>query len=397
LSPATPERLAAERAVLARRLQRNNGTLTSDAIKRMEEQLPWFAALPARERASVGTLAQLGVTSFVDWFIGQADSSNLTEKIFSSAPRELADALTLEQTVDLVRTVFNVVEDSVSAIAGDNSVRQTALRESLLRYSSEVAFAAANVYARRAEYRGAWDARLQSQLLESILAGDEQDILEARASAAAFKLDGGAIITLIGPAPARRSAAEVHATQIQRTAEQLKFDAIVGLQSDRLIAVISGIPNEMPQGQAAKPFIGHFDQGSIVVGPKVTSLSQVHDSVIDAISAYRALPLAGTSQRLLLSQELVAARVINGDTDAADRIAELLRAQVSPDVLATLANYLESSGTIEACARELFIHVNTVRYRLKRVTEVTGLDPFDPTDSLTLRLGLMYARKLGSL
>jgi hypothetical protein len=396
MSSATPERLAAERAVLARRLQRASGTLTTDAIKRMDESLPWFSALPARERASVGVLAQLGVTSFVDWFTGTSDSSNLTEKIFSSAPRELADALTLEQTVDLVRTVFNVVEDSVSAIAGENSVRQTALRESLLRYSSEVAFAAANVYARRAEYRGAWDARLQSQLLESILAGDTTDVLEARASAAAFKLEGS-IITLIGPAPARRAAAEIHATQIQRTAEQHNLDALVGLQSDRLVAVISGVSTEMPIGQVAKPFIGHFDQGTVVAGPKVNSLNEVHESLVEAISAYRALPLAGTSDRLVLSDDLVAARVINGDADAADRIADLLRSDINLDVLATLANYLESSGSIEACAREMFIHVNTVRYRLKRVQEVTGLDPFDPTDSLTLRMGLMYARKLGSL
>ena len=396
MSSATPERLAAERAVLARRLQRASGDLTSDAIKTMDETLPWFTALSARERASVGILAQLGVTSFVDWFVGTSDNANLTEKIFSSAPRELADALTLEQTVELVRTVFNVVENSISKIAGDNAMRQTALRESLLRYSSEVAFAAANVYARRAEYRGAWDARLQSQLLESFLAGESSDVLEARASAAAFKLDGS-IITLIGPVPARRAAAEVHATQIQRTAEQNNFDAVVGVQSDRLIAVISGIPTEMSLSDAAKPFIGHFDPGTIVVGPKVSSLSQVHHSVMDAISAFRAIPLSGTHARLVLSDELIAARVINGDTAAADRISEQLRTEINSDVLATLANYLESSGSIEACARELFIHVNTVRYRLKRVHEVTGLDPFDPTDSLTLRLGLMYARKQGSL
>lgn len=396
MSSPTPERLAAERAVLARRLQRASGELTSDAVRRMDETLPWFNALAARERASVGKLAQLGVTSFVDWFIGTSDSLNLTEKIFSSAPRELADALTLEQTVDLVRTVFSVVEDSVNKIAGENTVRQIALRESLLRYSSEVAFAAANVYARRAEYRGAWDARLQSQLVEAILAGESTDVLEARASAAAFKLDG-AIITLVGPAPARRSAAEVHATQIQRTAEQLHWDAVVGLQSDRLIAVISGVPIEMSLGHAAKPFVGHFDQGTVVVGPKVENLSHVHASISEAISAFRAIPLSGTHNRLVLSDELVAARVINGDTDAVDRISVQLRNEISPDVLSTLANYLESSGSIEACARELFVHVNTVRYRLKRVLEVTGLDPFDPTDSLTLRLGLMYARKLGSL
>ena len=57
---ATPERVAAERAVLARRLQRDSGELTTRAVARMEATLPWFPALPARDRAAVGELAQLG-------------------------------------------------------------------------------------------------------------------------------------------------------------------------------------------------------------------------------------------------------------------------------------------------------------------------------------------------
>ncbi|NBO25944.1 MAG: PucR family transcriptional regulator [Actinobacteria bacterium] len=54
--------------------------------------------------------------------------------------------------------------------------------------------------------------------------------------------------------------------------------------------------------------------------------------------------------------------------------------------------YLEVSPTIEGCARTLFVHVNTVRYRLRRVLEATGLDPFEPSDALTLRIALMIER-----
>ena len=58
---------------------------------------------------------------------------------------------------------------------------------------------------------------------------------------------------------------------------------------------------------------------------------------------------------------------------------------------------LERASSIESCARELFVHVNTVRYRLRQVTDITGFDPADPTDALTLRLSLMVARKPPSL
>ena len=37
--------------------------------------------------------------------------------------------------------------------------------------------------------------------------------------------------------------------------------------------------------------------------------------------------------------------------------------------------YLEQGFSLEAAARMLFVHPNTVRYRLRRVSELTGLDP----------------------
>ncbi len=62
--------------------------------------------------------------------------------------------------------------------------------------------------------------------------------------------------------------------------------------------------------------------------------------------------------------------------------------------------YWERSGptskqghSLEATARELFVHPNTVRYRLKKVVEVVEWDPGEPRDALTLHLALI----LGSM
>jgi DNA-binding PucR family transcriptional regulator len=40
----------------------------------------------------------------------------------------------------------------------------------------------------------------------------------------------------------------------------------------------------------------------------------------------------------------------------------------------------------------LFVHPNTVRYRLRRIAEITGRVPGDPRDSLVLRIGLAVGR-----
>ena len=45
----------------------------------------------------------------------------------------------------------------------------------MLRYSREIAFAAAEVYARAAEARGAWDARLEALVVDALLRGEADD------------------------------------------------------------------------------------------------------------------------------------------------------------------------------------------------------------------------------
>lgn len=377
-------------SVLADRLQSAAGDLHAAALRRMEGDLAWFAALPVKDRAAVGSLAQQGVRTFIDWLRGSASASTITERIFTSAPRELAASLTLEQTVELVRTSMAVVDDAIPTIAHDADESQQ-LREALLRYSSEVAFAAANVYARLAENRGAWDARLQALAMEAVLAGEAVSAVTARAAAAGWRTGGG-LFTLVGSLPASRGAAEVHTAQIQRTGRAVGLDVLVGIHSDRMVVLASGVPDEGSLEEAARPFVGHFGSGPVVAGPLVTAVDDLARSAHAAMAGYDAVPLVDATSRLLLPDQLIAARVLNGDASAADSVVALL-ATLRPDVRGTVAQYLEHSTSIEGCARAQFVHVNTVRYRLRQVAAATGLDPADPADAFTLRIALLLGRK----
>ena len=57
------------------------------------------------------------------------------------------------------------------------------LREAVLRYTREVAFGAAQVYARTAEARGAWDARLEALVVDFLVRGEAGDGLHSWAAA----------------------------------------------------------------------------------------------------------------------------------------------------------------------------------------------------------------------
>ena len=63
-----------------------------------------------------------------------------------------------------------------------------------------------------------------------------------------------------------------------------------------------------------------------------------------------------------------------------------------PALTETLDAYLDSGGAIEACARKLFVHPNTVRYRLKRIADFTGRDPTLPRDAYVLRVAATVGR-----
>jgi len=58
----------------------------------------------------------------------------------------------------------------------------------------------------------------------------------------------------------------------------------------------------------------------------------------------------------------------------------------------TLTAFLDSGGALEATARALFVHANTVRYRLKRVCDVTGWDPLLPREAFVLQAALVVGR-----
>src|SRR5687767_6254798 len=141
-------------------LQRATGALSTTAMARMETDMRWFRELSAEDRSWVGLIVQAGIRGFVDWYRAPDDTaggSALASSVFGAAPRALAGVINLQQTVDLVRLSIEVVESNVDEILQPEDAAD--VHAAVLRYAREVAFATAEVYARAAEVRGAWDAR----------------------------------------------------------------------------------------------------------------------------------------------------------------------------------------------------------------------------------------------
>ncbi len=69
--------------------------------------------------------------------------------------------------------------------------------------------------------------------------------------------------------------------------------------------------------------------------------------------------------------------------------------QYETDLVATVAAFLEADGNVAGTAQRLFTHRHTVRYRLERVRELSGLDVGSTDGRERLSLGLKAMRVLG--
>lgn len=61
-------------------------------------------------------------------------------------------------------------------------------------------------------------------------------------------------------------------------------------------------------------------------------------------------------------------------------------------LLESLSAYFESGGVLDAAAARLHVHINTLRYRLRKVQEVSGLDLQDADAILLAQLELRLLR-----
>jgi DNA-binding PucR family transcriptional regulator len=369
------------------RIERSMGTLGTAAMAAMDKRLPWFRTMSAENRSWLGLVAQAGIAAFVDWIRHpERERPAVAGEVFGTAPRELARAVSLQQAVEMVRVIIDVVESQVDELAAPGG--EAELREAVLRYTREVAFGAAQVYARTAEARGAWDARLEALVVDSLVRGETEESLHSWASALSWSSSPVAVIAGM----VEGEETETLIDDLRTHAKRARLDLLAGVQGSRLVVLLGGTDDPL---SAAERFAGRFGAGPLVVGPVVPDLRSASVSARAALAGLRAAAAWPDAPRPVTADELLPERAVDGDADAR---AELV-AQVYEPLLAggsalvdTLTTYLDQGSSLEATARMLFVHPNTVRYRLRRVTELTGYTPSDGRDAFALWISIVLGR-----
>jgi PucR C-terminal helix-turn-helix domain/GGDEF-like domain len=364
-------------------------------MARMEADMPWFRDLSAEDRSWVAMIVQAGIRGFVDWFrtgdSGVPGGSPLASAVFGAAPRALTGVINLQQTVALIRLSIDVVESNVDTFLSREDIAD--VHGAVLRYGREVAFATAEVYARAAEVRGAWDARLEALVVDAILRSEADEAVLSRASALGWA-DRGDVVVVLGAVPARRTETDIF-DEVRRAARAAGMDALCATQGDRLVVVLGGVSDARPAAQVVSDLFG---PGPVVVGPVTDDLSAAHASARAALSAHRAASGWPEAPRPVHSDDLLPERVLAGDGHARRLLVDeiyLPLMDAKGTLIDTLSAYFETGESVEATARLLFVHPNTVRYRLRQTAELTGFTASQPRHAFALKMALALGRQSG--
>jgi GAF domain-containing protein len=277
---------------------------------------------------------------------------------------------------------------------------------------TEVARAIAHLAAiaiKRAELiEGLTNASIVKDLFEALAAG-ATSFAAAKAAEVRCDLTGPYVLVCAEPAAGRERASgewRASAEELGRGLAGLAADAAIDAGPGPVRALLAlGKVRAQPIEQVLRGCRELGERGGAAIG-----ISEVHEGPADATRAYREAQDAATIGRALLGEGgaiaysqvgayryLVHIAAEDAPHDrmrrAVDRLIEYDRRRRTA-LLDTLERYLAERRSVIESARALFIHPNTLRQRLGRIEELTGLR-LDDDDLLSLELAIKLARLHG--
>ena len=139
------------------------------------------------------------------------------------------------------------------------------------------------------------------------------------------------------------------------------------------------------------------DDESVYLSPCVPVSPALRTCCVETLFSLQAAPALASPSRPLRADELLPERALLGDDYAREElyqnVYQVLHGENPDDpTFVTVSTFLRNGSSLENTAKELNVHPNTVRYRLKRAAETTGWDATDPRDAYVLTTALAIGR-----
>jgi hypothetical protein len=295
------------------------------------------------------------------------------------------------------RLVWELLVEHADA-AGQNNAQDALLRcaADVWAVSDDLAGAATAAYRTTSADRARHDQQLRSALLNGLLDGQLGDGAQLWESAAALKLpQHGPFVVVAAECPAPGSEALPGIEDILRRHDVVSAWRLDAQQHEGLVVL-------RPRFDVASLGASLVDLALGRVG-----VSEPYGNLEQTASALRQARLAcaaatpGSRSLVRFDQEPVAVLLVSAP-DAAEstarRILGPVLALADDDRAVTIDTarvWLAAAGSTSAAAERLHLHRNTVRYRLRRLEELTNRSLANPLDLAELHVALECARMLG--
>ena len=121
--------------------------------------------------------------------------------------------------------------------------------------------------------------------------------------------------------------------------------------------------------------------------------AMARETALDRVGAAGILARLADVHAQVLLMELRDLAAVHGDrpTGPVARLAAY-DGEHDSNLVATLRAWLDAFGDVAAASAAMYVHPNTFRYRLRRVTEVSGIDLADPEQRFATMLELRVVR-----
>lgn len=235
-----------------------------------------------------------------------------------------------------------------------------------------------------ARLRGLADAelRLRRDLLHDLLAGTDDESAYARAEALDYDLEPPHRVVVVEPD--RVDDTRLHAAR--RALRELRLPGLLGSLSGAVVVLVGRDADWEVLRQAILREAGG-GRARLAVGGRCERPSQLPRSLREAQLALRLQKSLDADDRATAYDDLGVFRMFASIPDLGDVETFARRwlgalidydAAKNTDLVHTLSRYLDNGGHYETTAGALRIHRSTLKYRLARIRELTGLDLGDP-------------------
>ncbi|TNM48209.1 PucR family transcriptional regulator [Nocardioides albidus] len=262
--------------------------------------------------------------------------------------------------------------------------------------SDQLAADVTDAYRRAMADRARRDGQMRAVLVGSLLDGDSDATAYVGETAGMLDLGRASeyvVVSAESPAPGSEGLPDV-----ERALTRVNVRSAWRLGPDHQEGVVALRLGFGPDHLA--DLLGGVARSRVGISSVVTRLDDVQEARrqarvacaavspgTNAVGRFGADPLA-----ILLAASPDQARVL---ADAVLAPVLALPAEDRDIVFATARAWLAAGGSTSTAARELHVHRNTVRYRIRRLEEITGRDLARPVDAAELYVALECVRILG--